>query len=139
MDPRCPLCRAPGGPLLWRGAACRLILVEDPALPGYCRVVWERHVREVSDLSIGEAQHLHRVVSAAERAVREVAAPSKVNVASLGNVVPHLHVHVVPRFEGDPWWPGPVWSGPLRATPPRPPCDPARLRAMFLRHLSGAS
>ena len=139
MDPHCPLCRDNGGPLLWRGAACRLILVAEPALPGYCRVVWERHVREISDLSCGEARHLQRVVAAAERAVREVAAPRKVNVASLGNVVPHLHVHVVPRFEGDPWWPGPVWSDRLRAAAPRPPCDPALLRAAFLGHLAGPS
>jgi len=36
--------------------------------------------------------------------------PTKINLASLGNMVPHLHWHVIARFEGDARWPAPVWA-----------------------------
>ncbi len=32
--------------------------------------------------------------------------PDKINIAALGNMVPHLHIHIIPRFINDPWWPG---------------------------------
>jgi diadenosine tetraphosphate (Ap4A) HIT family hydrolase len=51
-----------------------------------------------------------------ELALREVLKPAKVNVASLGNVVPHLHWHVIPRFTDDAHFPSPVWAAPARQT-----------------------
>ena len=42
MNPHCPLCRDDGGTVLWRGPSCRLLLVDEPALPGYLRIVWNR-------------------------------------------------------------------------------------------------
>jgi diadenosine tetraphosphate (Ap4A) HIT family hydrolase len=50
------------------------------------------------------------VVCATERAIRKVLEPVKVNVASLGNQVPHLHWHVIPRFTNDPQFPLPIWA-----------------------------
>src|SRR5690606_26577969 len=80
MDPRCPLCRTDGGELVWRAAACRVVLVAEPGLPGYARVVWNMHVRELSDLSSGELAVLWRTVAVVERAVRACLRPEKVNV-----------------------------------------------------------
>lgn len=51
-----------------------------------------------------------RVVFAVETVLRERLKPRKINLASLGNMTPHLHWHVVPRFETDPHFPQPVWG-----------------------------
>lgn len=49
-----------------------------------------------------------------EQAVRETMLPDKINVASLGNVVPHLHWHVIPRYTDDAHFPAPVWAAAVR-------------------------
>jgi diadenosine tetraphosphate (Ap4A) HIT family hydrolase len=51
-----------------------------------------------------------------EEALREIMQPDKVNLASFGNVVPHLHWHVIPRFQGDAHFPNPIW-GEVKRTP----------------------
>jgi diadenosine tetraphosphate (Ap4A) HIT family hydrolase len=105
------------GQLIWRGDDCRVILVNDPDLPGFCRVIWNRHVAEMTDLSYGEREHLMTLVFAVEEAIRHVMHPDKVNVASLGNMVPHLHWHVIPRYKDDAFHPGSVWSQRTQETP----------------------
>ena len=78
-----------------------------------------------------------RVVFAAEAALLEVMAPDKVNLASLGNVVPHLHWHVIPRFADDPHFPNPVWGIRLRDTLRAAPSDlDAQLIAAINRRLA---
>ena len=84
------------------------------ALPGYCRVIWNRHVAEMSDLSRVEREILMALVDVTEFAVRRVMHPQKINIASLGNQVPHLHWHVIPRFIDDPFFPGSIWSSKQR-------------------------
>ena len=98
------------GQLIWRGDDCRVILVNDPDLPGFCRVIWNRHVSEMTDLSYGEREHLMTLVFAVEEAVRHVMHPDKVNIAALGNMVPHIHWHVIPRYKDDAFFPGSAWS-----------------------------
>jgi len=98
------------GQLIWRGDDCRVILVNDPDLPGFCRVIWNRHVAEMTDLTHGEREHLITLVFAVEEAMRHVMHPDKVNIAALGNMVPHIHWHVIPRFKDDTFFPGSAWS-----------------------------
>ncbi|QWE18129.1 HIT family protein [Polynucleobacter corsicus] len=98
------------GQLIWRGDDCRVILVNDPDLPGFCRVIWNHHVAEMTDLSHGEREHLMSLVFAVEEAVRHVMCPDKVNIAALGNMVPHIHWHVIPRYQDDAFFPGSAWS-----------------------------
>ena len=98
------------GQLIWRGDDCRVILVNDPDLPGFCRVIWNRHVSEMTDLNYGEREHLMTLVFAVEEAVRHVMHPDKVNIAALGNMVPHIHWHVIPRYKDDAFFPGSSWS-----------------------------
>ncbi|QWE22039.1 HIT family protein [Polynucleobacter sp. AP-Jannik-300A-C4] len=105
------------GQLIWRGDDCRIILVNDPDLPGFCRVIWNRHVAEMTDLSYGEREHLMALVFAVEEAVRHVMRPDKVNIAALGNMVPHIHWHVIPRFKDDAFFPGSAWSQRIQETP----------------------
>ena len=137
----CPLCSGDGGQLLVRAAEWRIVLADEPGWPGFARVIWDRHVGEMSDLAPTQRSELMRTVCALESVMRDVLAPDKVNLASLGNQVPHLHWHVIPRYRDDSHFPAPVWAAPSR--PPRP-ADPAliaRFRdavtAYFAPHAAG--
>lgn len=132
----CELCTGPGGRVLWQSAECRVVRVDDPALPGFCRVIWGAHVREMSDLPRSERQRLMAVVFAVETAVRELFEPDKINLASFGNVVPHLHWHVIPRWRDDRHFPEPIWGRLQRERQPeRPPVDDATLTRAIVRNL----
>lgn len=106
----CVFCREEGGVVLWQDDAMRVVLADEHDYPGFCRVIWNAHVAEFSDLPDDARERLMRVVCAVERAVRSVLEPAKVNLASLGNQVPHLHWHVIPRFSNDPHFPLPIWA-----------------------------
>ena len=56
-------------------------------------------------------------VSVVEQALRQHLAPTKVNIAALGNMVPHLHWHVIARFDWDSHFPAPVWAAAQRPSP----------------------
>jgi len=104
----CEFCDGPGGRILWQNEACRVVAADDPDYPGFCRVIANRHAREVTDLPREERDALMQVVYAVESAVREAMQPDKVNIASLGNMTPHVHWHVIPRFADDRHFPRPV-------------------------------
>ncbi len=110
--PACPLCATDGGELLHRASSWRLVLADEPDWPGLMRIIWNAHVAELSDLSESDSQDLMAAVRQVERVLRDTLAPDKVNVASLGNQVPHLHVHIVPRWRDDLTFPGSIWSRP---------------------------
>ena len=130
----CELCAGPGGDLLWEDGICRVVRVADAtgeAFPGYCRVILNRHVAEMSGLAASDARHVMNVVFATERAVRQVVQPDKINLASLGNVVPHLHWHVIPRWKDDSHFPSPIWAAAQRSAALRPiPAKASLLRAL---------
>jgi diadenosine tetraphosphate (Ap4A) HIT family hydrolase len=106
----CVFCREEGGVVLWQDDAMRVVLADEHDYPGFCRVIWSAHIAEFSDLSAAERDRLMRAVGAVERAQRVVLQPVKVNLASLGNQVPHLHWHVIPRFSNDAQFPLPIWA-----------------------------
>lgn len=110
--PACPLCRSDGGTLLLRKPRWRIVLADDSDHPAFTRVVWNAHVAEMSDLGGDERLELLEVVLEVESVLRSVLSPEKINLASLGNQVPHLHWHVVPRWRDDRHFPGSVWSAP---------------------------
>jgi diadenosine tetraphosphate (Ap4A) HIT family hydrolase len=105
---------SPGGAVLWQNDLCRVVKVDEPDYPGFCRVILKRHARELTDLSESERGALMSVVFAVEAVVRETMQPDKMNVASLGNMTPHVHWHVVPRFRDDRHFPNPIWAAPQR-------------------------
>jgi len=111
-DPTCPLCATDGGEVLHRAPSWRLVLADEPDWPGLLRIIWNEHVAELSDLLEPEAQALMAAVRQVERVLRDTLSPDKVNVASLGNQVPHLHVHIVPRWRDDLTFPGSIWTRP---------------------------
>lgn len=110
----CEFCQHDGGELLWRDARCRVVYVDEAGYPGFCRVIWADHVEEMTDLSDTARDQLMRVVFAVEATLREVMRPHKINLASLGNMTPHLHWHVISRFEQDPHYPNPIWGERVR-------------------------
>jgi diadenosine tetraphosphate (Ap4A) HIT family hydrolase len=137
--PDCPLCLIDSGEVLWRDVFCRVILADEPDYPGFLRVILNAHIKEMSDLSPDEQSALMRVVFAAEAALTEVMQPDKVNLASLGNVVPHLHWHVIPRYADDPHFPNPVWGQKSGQGNPHAAPDRAQLEAALNRRLAPAS
>lgn len=110
----CPLCVPGDEQVLWRDEALRVILVNDPDYPAFCRVILNRHVPEMTDLPAAERARVMRAVYAVEAVLRELLRPDKINLAALGNQVPHLHWHVIPRFADDRHFPDPVWAAPRR-------------------------
>ena len=107
---RCELCADTGGIFLWQNDLCRIVLVPDDDFPGFCRVILNHHRREMSDLPCEEQSALMRIVFALETVVRDVVRPDKINLASLGNVTPHIHWHVIPRWHDDCTFPAPIWA-----------------------------
>ena len=108
----CPLCAAAGGEIVWQDDCVRVILPDEPDYPGFTRVVWHAHVAEMTDLDPQDRTRLMAIVWRVEQAQRESLAPDKINVASLGNMVAHLHWHVIPRWRGDRHFPQAVWGAP---------------------------
>ncbi|MCF8200261.1 MAG: HIT family protein [Sulfuritalea sp.] len=138
----CELCAEPGGHLLWEDASCRVIRVEDDAgaaFPGFCRVIWREHVAEMSDLTPADARYVMDIVLATERALRRTVQPDKINLASLGNMVPHLHWHIIPRWKGDSHFPAPIWAAPQRIAASRPAPNHSVLQQALKTELSTLS
>jgi len=99
----CPLCKA-NEDIIYEDSFLRVVLVDE--IDGYIRVITQKHIKEFSELSDEEAVTLSLTVKKIEKAMIKLLNPDKINIASLGNMVPHLHIHIIPRYINDPWWPG---------------------------------
>lgn len=126
-QPACPLCAAVGGALVFQGEKFRVIRAEEAGFPAFYRVIWTAHVTEFSDLSVADRSLCMAAVNVVELALRAHLQPTKINLAALGNVVPHLHWHVIARFDWDSHYPSPVWC------PAQRPVDPAALAVVQAR------
>jgi diadenosine tetraphosphate (Ap4A) HIT family hydrolase len=121
MPADCALCRHAGGVPVWQDAAWRVVRVDDsPGFPAFYRVIAQTHVREFSDLLGPERRRCMDLVCAVERVLIEQLRPTKINLAALGNVAPHLHWHVIARFDWDSHFPNPIWSAAQRDVVPPP-------------------
>jgi len=130
----CELCTQAGGEIIFQSEKWRIVLVDDIRHPGFCRVIWNAHVKEMTDLVPADRSELMMTVCTVEAAIREVMSPHKINLASLGNMVPHLHWHVIPRYADDAQFPAPIWSEAKRVTSP----DIMTTRRTFLPALRAA-
>lgn len=115
----CPLCAATTNTvlfnkILWQDDFCRVVLLNDIDYPTYCRVELLAHIKEMSDLVPPQRARMMKVVFAVETALREMFNPDKINLASLGNKTPHIHWHVIPRFENDKHFPNSHWGQVMR-------------------------
>ena len=124
--------------MLWDDGFARVVLVGDGDHPGFCRVIINEHTKEMTDLAEADRARLMGVVYVVEGLLRELLAPEKINLASFGNVVPHLHWHVIPRFSDDPHFPQSVWSAKVRDGARPLPAQFTRLLRERLVELLGA-
>jgi diadenosine tetraphosphate (Ap4A) HIT family hydrolase len=111
--PDCVLCREDGGEVLWRDDALRVVAAgeaEATDYPGFCRIIWNAHVPEFSDLDAASRERVMGVVYTVEKVLRATLSPDKINLATLGNQVPHLHWHIIPRYADDAHFPAPIWA-----------------------------
>jgi diadenosine tetraphosphate (Ap4A) HIT family hydrolase len=110
----CVYCDRVSESVVWSDSHCRVLHVSDSSFSGFCRVVWNGHVAEFSDLDDAARIHMMKVVAGVERGLRVLLAPDKINLASLGNAVPHLHWHVIPRYRDDSHFPESIWGAAQR-------------------------
>ena len=88
----------------------RLLLHNDGNYPWLLLVPRRAGASEIIDLDEADRAQLLNEIGRTSRALKEVTACHKLNIAAIGNVVPQLHVHVVARRRDDPAWPRPVWG-----------------------------
>jgi len=114
-SPRCPMCNRWEADADLRIAELEhsyLILNRDQFFPGYCLLVTKQHQTELFHLDCQVRQGLMEEVSRMAQALATCFRPDKLNYELLGNMVPHIHWHLVPRFRSEPLWPRPIWSEP---------------------------
>jgi len=111
---QCVFCQSEGGTILWQEPLLRVVRAEEAGYAGFCRIILQRHVGEMTDLAPAERLRVMTVVFAVEHVLRNLMSPDKINLASLGNQTPHLHWHVIARFQADRHFPDAVWSAPKR-------------------------
>jgi diadenosine tetraphosphate (Ap4A) HIT family hydrolase len=91
---------------------CYVQLNRDQFFPGYTFVFAKAHVTELFHLEATVRHELIDEVNTVAEALFTLYQPTKINYELLGNMVPHMHWHLVPRFSDDPLWPRPIWSEP---------------------------
>jgi len=140
----CPMCEAigKGDNDFWvhvmTGDTAEVFLERRSRLPGYCIVTWRHeHVAEPTELNPDHASQYWHEVLAVGRAVQAQFQPIKLNYMTLGNTVPHLHTHVVPRYRDDPAPGGPIAWPDIFSPEPLADSDlqdqAARLRELLSR------
>lgn len=98
---------------------CRLLLMNDANYPWFILVPRRDAVSELFQLDTADQQQLWREATSLAEVLKDAFAADKMNVATLGNVVSQLHMHVIVRRRQDPAWPAPVWGAhPVRAYEP---------------------
>ncbi|HWZ48280.1 MAG TPA: HIT family protein [Herbaspirillum sp.] len=136
----CELCEVDGGEVLFQNDDYRVVLVDDTAYPGFCRVIWQKHVKEMTMLSPAQRNVLMDGVWRVEAALLEIMQPAKVNLASLGNMTQHLHWHLIPRFNDDAHFPNPIWGEAKRSPSAAVMAERSallpQLRKAVVRHLA---
>jgi diadenosine tetraphosphate (Ap4A) HIT family hydrolase len=125
----------PHGVRIFAGRWSDAYLGRFPVRPGYVYVIWKgRHVAEPTELSAHERAGFWSEVTLVASAMEERYQPIKMNWLSLGNGVPHLHVHLVPRYVDDPAAGGPMEADAFEQAELDPvPADELRREAAALR------
>jgi diadenosine tetraphosphate (Ap4A) HIT family hydrolase len=94
---------------------CQVFLKNNADYPWFILVPKKYQVQDLDQLDTQEQQQLMQEITKISHVIREIFKPEKLNVATLGNIVPQLHIHLVARFQTDPLWPQGVWQTALSA------------------------
>ena len=106
----CGLCSSQKYPIIWSNDLLRIVLINDQNYRGYCRVDLINHIKEMSDLDEKIRHKLMVKIFQVEKIIKQYLNPDKINLASLGNITPHLHWHIIPRYFEDNHFPDSIWS-----------------------------
>ena len=106
----CFFCQNSGGEILFNNKLFRIILIADENYLGYLRIVANSHLKELTDLADSDNLAMYQAVLQCEKILRQIFNPDKINIASFGNVTPHIHWHIIPRFANDKHYPNPIWG-----------------------------
>ena len=132
----CPICRAVAtGGAVAELESCRLMMSEDGPVRGYAWLPFRRHVIELHELTDAEGTAFMRDIRRVSRALAAATGAVKLNHEIHGNTVPHLHLHIFPRYRGDPFEGAPIdpraITGPVYA-----PGEFETIRARVLEELA---
>lgn len=106
----CPLCQTVGGTLWYQADKFRIVEAEDNHYPGYCRIIWQSHACDMSDLLSADRNTLFKALILVEEVLKRIMRCNKINLASFGNQIPHLHWHITPRYTDDRHFPESIWG-----------------------------
>lgn len=107
---------------------CLVQIMNDSQFPWLVLVPAAENLTEIADLNEKQRKLLINEIAQAQRVMKNVFGPDKLNTGALGNQVSQLHVHVIGRFHTDPCWPQPIWG----KLPPKP-YDQTTLRAIIAK------
>jgi diadenosine tetraphosphate (Ap4A) HIT family hydrolase len=128
----CPFCADLSERSFYSGRISEALLERNAIAKGHAAVVFRgRHVASFTDLAAGDLEDYWKDVQSVARMLERVFRPCHMNYMLLGNIVPHLHVHVVPRYLDD--------AAPERPLPWTPSEIPANLYASQIEQLKEAS
>ena len=88
----------------------QLRLLKDGELDWFILIPRKESMNEWTDLMIDEQFQLTREIDYVTNLLKEHTGADKVNIASIGNIVSQLHVHVIARYTTDRAWPGTIWG-----------------------------
>lgn len=106
----CQLCSTLDQSIVYSNNIFRVVLVSDIYYPGFVRLIMNDHYKEMSDLPDCMVSDVFSALIKIEKAILRIFVPDKINLASLGNVVPHVHWHIIPRYINDRHYPNPIWG-----------------------------
>lgn len=106
----CQLCNTLGGELITSNKLYRIVYISDTDYPGYIRLIVNEHIKEMTDLPATDCHKIFSAILLIEQVLRSELNPDKINIASFGNMTPHVHWHIIPRYINDKHFPNPIWG-----------------------------
>ncbi len=94
--------------VIWENARVR-IEKEESEIP-WLKIFAKEPYREMSDVPINTKMEIYALLDLIEKEMLSYYQPAKINIASFGNYLPHVHWHIMARFETDSYFPEPMWG-----------------------------
>lgn len=96
---------------------CKVLLINNSNFPWLILVPMRENIIEIYDLTYADYQQTMLEVRNITKIFAEITGADKMNVATFGNVITQLHIHIIARFKNDKAFPNPVWNSKLPTTP----------------------